>query len=261
MPEWALAIVPQATNIWAPDASLVNGVWHVYYAVSSYGSPVSVIGLVTTPSLASPVWTDRGLVIRSDKADNFNAIDPTLVEDTSSTPPSYWLVFGSFWSGIKAVRIDAATGKIAGDNTTVISLAQRPPPDALEGAFMVVRPDAHYLFVSWDYCCQGTMSNYSVHVGRSTHGFQGPYVDRNGVAMLEGGGSLFLGRGHGWAGGGGEGFLKSTTLAGRTVSTMILHAYDGRSGDPFMQLVDVAWGPDGWPMVAPASTTTTAASA
>jgi arabinan endo-1,5-alpha-L-arabinosidase len=149
MPEWALAIVPQATNIWAPDASLVDGVWHVYYAVSSFGSPVSVIGLVTTPSLASPVWTDRGLVIRSDKADNFNAIDPTLVEDTSTTPPSYWLVFGSFWSGIKAVRIDAATGKVGGDNTTVVSLAQRAPPDALEGAFMVVRPDAHYLFASW----------------------------------------------------------------------------------------------------------------
>lgn len=226
--------------------------WCLYYAVSSFGSPVSVIGLATTPSLAAPVWTDRGLVLRSGAGDGYNAIDPTLVEDSAAakaaaTAPSYWLVFGSFWTGIKAVRIDASTGKVDASNASVVALAQRAAPDALEGAFLVARPDAHYLFVSWDFCCRGAASNYSVHVGRSTAGVQGPFVDRDGVAMLDGGGSLLVGGGFGWAAGGGPGLLRGS--AQLRVSTMVLHAYDGESGDPFMQLVDVEWGPDGWPAV------------
>jgi arabinan endo-1,5-alpha-L-arabinosidase len=245
VPPWALALVPRATNLWAPDASLVAGRWCVYYAVSSFGSPVSAIGLVTSPSLGAPVWTDRGLVLQS--VASFNAIDPSLVEDTAVSPPAFWLVFGSFWSGIKMVRIDAATGLVDAGNASVVALAQRGAPDAIEGAFLVVRPDAHYLFVSWDYCCRGVQSNYSVRVGRSMRGIQGPYFDRSGVPMLDGGGSPLLAGAHGWAAGGGQSFLRSTMS--RNVSTMVLHAYDGVSGDPFMQLVSIAWGVDGWPAV------------
>ena len=73
----------------------------------------------------------------------------------------------------------------------------------------------------------------------------GPYVDRAGAPMLDGGGSLFVGGGHGWAAGGGPGFLR--TAAGVDDTRMVLHAYDGQTGAPYLQLVDVAWQADGWP--------------
>ena len=50
-PAWVRAAIPRASNIWAPDVSFFNGVWHLYYAVSTFGSQTSVIGLATTPSL------------------------------------------------------------------------------------------------------------------------------------------------------------------------------------------------------------------
>lgn len=247
LPAWVRRAVPAVGGLWAPDASFLGGRWLLYYAASSFGSDASAIGLATAASLGgAPAWEDRGPVLTSSRAAPFNAIDPTLAVDAATQQP--WLLFGSFWGGIYMVRVDAATGLVDAANSTRVHLAQRPPPDALEGAFLAPRPDAHYLFVSWDFCCRGVESNYSVRVGRSTAGVEGPYVDRGGVPLLQGGGTHLIGGGHGWAAAGGPGFLRET-LGGR-VSTMVLHAYDGVSGDPFLQLVQVVWGEDGWPSVA-----------
>ena len=49
----------------------------------------------------------------------------------------------------------------------------------------------YYLFVSFDHCCRGVNSDYKVMVGRS-RSLTGPYVDRAGKPMLEGGGTLVL---------------------------------------------------------------------
>jgi arabinan endo-1,5-alpha-L-arabinosidase len=114
-PAWITAALGTIPNLWAPDISYFDGLWHLYYAGSSFGSNNSVIGLATTPTLdpRSPRyhWTDQGLVFRSTSADNFNAIDPSLV---TAADGGKWLVFGSFWSGIKLIALDAATGKPAG---------------------------------------------------------------------------------------------------------------------------------------------------
>ena len=64
----------------APQVSFFNNRWHLYYAVSTFGSQGSVIGLATTtsldPSNASYGWTDQGLVLASNASLNYNAIDP-----------------------------------------------------------------------------------------------------------------------------------------------------------------------------------------
>ncbi|MGH8202334.1 MAG: family 43 glycosylhydrolase [Steroidobacteraceae bacterium] len=54
IPSWALALVPGTRGMWAPDVSRFSGGYRLYYAVSTFGSNRSVIGLATNTTL------DRG---------------------------------------------------------------------------------------------------------------------------------------------------------------------------------------------------------
>lgn len=58
---------------WAPDVNFINGLYTVYYAVSTGGSQTSAIGVATSPSMEPGTWTDLGEVISSTPADVFNA--------------------------------------------------------------------------------------------------------------------------------------------------------------------------------------------
>jgi arabinan endo-1,5-alpha-L-arabinosidase len=124
-PAWHKTLVPNAENsLWAPDISFRDGKYWLYYSVSSFGSNVSAIGLATATTLnpsGRAAWTDQGVAFRSVSSDNFNAIDPHVAVDTDGTP---WLSFGSFWSGIKMLKLDAATG-LPVANAQLISLANR----------------------------------------------------------------------------------------------------------------------------------------
>jgi arabinan endo-1,5-alpha-L-arabinosidase len=70
---------------WAPDVILVNGQYHLYYSVSTFGRQISAIGLATSPTLdpSSPNgrWTDRGPIIKSTNGSPYNAIDPSVLLD------------------------------------------------------------------------------------------------------------------------------------------------------------------------------------
>ena len=50
-PAWITDALGDIPNLWAPDISYFDGLWHLYYAGSSFGSNNSVIGLATTPTL------------------------------------------------------------------------------------------------------------------------------------------------------------------------------------------------------------------
>src|SRR4051794_14772020 len=43
-PAWITGALGNIPNLWAPDISFYNGLWHLYYAGSSFGSNNSVIG-------------------------------------------------------------------------------------------------------------------------------------------------------------------------------------------------------------------------
>ena len=144
-----------------PTFRSYNGKYHLYYALSTFGSRNSAIGLATNVTLdaADPdyKWVDEGMVLRSfqDK-DDWNAIDANLVVENEN---SVWLNWGSFWGGIKMRRLDPATGKPSDKDTTLYSLCSRPREQPIGGSveapFIVKHADYWYLFVSYDRCCRG----------------------------------------------------------------------------------------------------------
>ncbi|MDP9000584.1 MAG: arabinan endo-1,5-alpha-L-arabinosidase [Myxococcota bacterium] len=218
VPGWVTAATT-ATGLWAPDISYFSGAFHVYYAGSTFGSNTSVIGLTTTTTLSAPSWSDQGLVIQTKPPDNFNAIDPNVAFDQACQP---WLAFGSFWSGIKMRKLDAATGKLAVDDTTLYALASRNG-GAIEAPSIISHNGYYYLFVSFDACCQGTRSTYRTMVGRATN-ITGPYTDKAGAGMMQGAAEQLLATSGRYIGPGG-----GTAWKDGDAYLYAYHYYDGLS--------------------------------
>jgi arabinan endo-1,5-alpha-L-arabinosidase len=254
-PEWAVKTIPgYRGHTWAPDISFHNGLYYLYYSVSAFGKNTSCIGLATNKTLnpSSPdfKWQDHGKVIQSVPGrDDWNAIDPNLVRDEKGVP---WMAFGSFWHGIKLVRLSEDGASVASPEEwyTVASRSRNPVlPDsvagdaAIEGPFIFRKDNYYYLFVSWDYCCRGEKSTYKVMVGRSQQ-VQGPYVDRDGVPMNLGGGSLVVEGDREWNGAG-----HSATVTFDGVDYLVFHGYDAADGGRSkLRIGKISWI-NGWPVL------------
>jgi len=239
-PAWIAASVPGATNLWAPDISTFGGAYHLYYAASTFGSNSSCIGHATRDALASGTWTDRGSVICSNvghTGDDWNAIDPNVVLDAAGTP---WLAFGSFWGGIKMIKLDA-TGARADD--MLYAIAARPSNGgALEGAWVFERCGTYYLFTSWGSCCSSPY-DYNIRVGRAS-AVTGPYVDKAGTLLTKGGGTLVVAGNSAWVAPGHNAVI---VYGGRTYN--VYHALKGSSGGAAtLRIAELAWDADGWPV-------------
>lgn len=248
LPDWAQKAVPGTKGAWAPDISFFNGRFHLYYALSTFGGNQSAIGLLTAATLdpdgADHGWTDEGIVLESRASDDFNAIDPNLLVDADGKA---WLAFGSFWSGLKMIEINPATGKPASEKPQIHAVAERHAPDAIEASFVISRGGYYYLFASYDYCCRGVDSSYYTVVGRSKAP-DGPYVDRDGKPMMRGGGFLVLhadlDRTHRFKGPGGISVLRVPNR-----DYIVYHAYDAdHDGAPTLRIQPLGWSADGWPV-------------
>ena len=249
-PAWTTNAVPGFTGLfWAPDVLYFNGSYHLYYAVSTFGSQVSGIGLATNPTLdpSSPnyQWTDQGPVITSTNGSPYNTIDPSLCWDNSG---NLWMGFGSYWNGIYLIQLNTTNGLRISPNSPTYQLAYN---SSIEASYLWHRGGYYYLFVNWGSCCSGVNSTYNIRVGRSTS-ITGPYVDQNGVNMVNGGGTLFM-QGNGkYTGPGQVGILDE----GGTLS-LTHHYYDANSyapqydayGSPDFALLPLTWTGDDWPVV------------
>jgi arabinan endo-1,5-alpha-L-arabinosidase len=255
---WAVQTIKGFRNhIWAPDISYYNGLYYLYYSVSAFGKNTSCIGVATSKSLhpgsADFKWTDHGKVVQSVPGrDMWNAIDPNLAVDDKGDP---WLVFGSFWNGMKLVKLNKDRKSVAQPEQWY-TVASRPRnyilPDsvagdaAIEAPFIYKKDNYYYLFVSFDYCCRGEKSTYKIMVGRAGK-IEGPYVDRDGVPMNTGGGSLVLEGDKNW---GGVGHNAVVNINGEDY--VVFHAYDlSDKGRSKLRLEKLLWR-NGWPVIQPA---------
>lgn len=233
-PSWIAEQVPDAAGIWSPELAYFGGLYHLYYAVSTIGSSRSCIGHATTELLtAASEWLDTGPVICTKANDTFNAIDPNVLQ----TPDGQvWLAFGSYATGIKLVQLDATGAQTA---SNLRDIAARPEDGgALQAPALAQHGAFYYLFVSF-----GTDDSHRLMVGRAS-AVEGPYVDRAGRALLEGGGTAlfepsvrFLGAGS-----------NDVFLIGER-SYNIFHAYDAEDGGRAkLRLASMAWDAEGWPI-------------
>ncbi|MDB5247314.1 MAG: arabinan endo,5-alpha-L-arabinosidase [Segetibacter sp.] len=254
-PEWALkAVRGFRGHIWAPDISFHNGKYYLYYAVSAFGKNTSCIGVVVNKTLDSTSadykWEDQGKVIQSVPGrDLWNAIDPNLIVDESGTP---WLTFGSFWEGMKLVKLNQDFTAVAQPEVwhTVARRERKfEVPDsvagnaAIEGPFIFKKDKYYYLFVSWDYCCRAEKSDYKVVVGRSEK-VTGPYLDKNGVSLFLGGGSLVVqGDNKSWFG---AGHNSAYTFNGKDY--IVYHGYDAQDKGRSKLIIEALNWENGWPV-------------
>lgn len=252
-PQWAVDAVPgYRGHTWAPDIAYFNNKYYLYYSVSTFGKNGSCIGVAVNKTLnpSSPdfKWEDLGKVIQSFPGkDQWNAIDPNLIIDEKNVP---WLSFGSFWSGLKLVKLNSDLKTIA-QPERIFSIAARAKGsgndssggNAIEAPFIFKKGEYYYLFASWDYCCRGEKSNYKVVVGRSKQ-VTGPYLDKNAVTMTANGGTLVL-----------EGDAKEWFGAGHNAvyhadgkDYIIYHGYDAQDkGRSKLLINELTWDKEGWP--------------
>ena len=256
IPKWTRDSVPGFDkHVWAPDIIRWHNKWWLAYSCSTFGKNGSAIGLLSAAKLDSPIWNDEGCIVASrENRDNWNAIDPNFVIDDNDTP---WMVWGSFWDGTQIVRLDTTMHVAKGEKPR--TLARRYAPgtttaepnptsahagtNAIEAPFVMKHQGYYYLFVSWDYCCRGSKSNYRVAVGRSKN-VDGPYLDKRSNDMLNGGGTVLL-----------EGDKKQYEATGHCAAysidgkdIFICHGYSTEmKGAPVLIQREIRWTDDGWP--------------
>ncbi|MCC9642471.1 arabinan endo-1,5-alpha-L-arabinosidase [Rhodopirellula sp. JC740] len=241
---WVTEMIPsQRGHYWAPDIIELGDRYLLYYSVSSFGKNTSAIALASTTTLNpnDPAfgWTDEGIVIQSTRDDDFNAIDPALIQTQSG---ELWMSFGSFWSGLKLIRLDPQTGKRDAAVGKLHSIANYRQ---IEAPHIYQHDGWFYLFVNWGKCCSGVDSTYNIRVGRSRD-ITGPYLDKEGVDMANGGGTLllesegpFIGPGH------------ANVLHEDDRYWLSCHYYDGTErGRSRLSIQELTWSEDGWPQVA-----------
>lgn len=280
-PDWTFELVPNYDNVeWAPDIAYHDGTYYLYYSVSQFGRNNSAIGVATNKTLDPNdpdfKWVDHGPVVQSVPGrDMWNAIDPNLAFDDQGTP---WMSLGSFWEGLKIVKMDESLTDIARKPQTWHTIAARhrywklderdagdaANPElnydslytkkilemnrnmengAIEAPFIFKKNGYYYLFVSWDRCCRGVNSTYKIMVGRSKK-ITGPYLDRENKDMKFGGGTLVAKGNERWAAVGHE---AAYTFDG--TDYLIFHGYD-KTDDGKSKLIirEIKWE-NGWPTI------------
>lgn len=197
---------------WAPTTVERNGTFYCYYTLSTHGSRNSAIGVATSTQLDGSPWEDHGAIIRTGEGNGSdvwpftisNAIDASFIRD-NATGKAY-LNYGSYWHDIWQIPL----------TDDWLSIENPAKPDAVqlsfipgqafrpeEGSWMSYHDGYYYVWFSRGKCCSFDVrgfpvrgDEYNIRVGRSRT-VRGPFVDRDGKLLLDGGGTIVYASNHG----------------------------------------------------------------
>ncbi len=236
---WRRATAPGPRGM-APDAIKIGDRYYLYVARNIGAQPRAEVNMFWSKSLdpESPdyKWEPGGVVASSDGTEDCNAIDPGVLLDPNDG--RLWLVYGSYFGYIRLVELDPATGQRRDPNDKPVDLAIN-----CEAAIMIHHQGWYYLLATHGSCCRGADSGYNIRVGRSKK-ITGPFLDHEGIDMIQGGGKLFLGSGGRYIGPGHFGLID----LGDGVQKFSLH-YEAdldRGGASVLDIRPLLWK-DGWP--------------
>ncbi|PWN25591.1 Arabinanase/levansucrase/invertase [Jaminaea rosea] len=195
---------PGVASPWAPSLFYNSAaqVYQVFYCVSAFGTRSSAIALAVSSTGEPGSFQDKGALFFSSDRTDYNALDPAL------TPDGGHLSYGSYFGGVYIAKMTQGSGgdaSVSPDNLPgTLVAAGYANGNPVEGSYVYEskQQDAegyYYLFVSQGQCCGFDLAHlpaddtteYKVLVGRSKS-VTGPYLDKQGKDMAEGGGSLVL---------------------------------------------------------------------
>jgi len=236
-----------------------DSTYYLYYSPSAFAKNTSAIGVMTNKTLNQDdpnyQWTDHGMIVQSIPGRDFwNAIDANVyIERGWGGQATGWLTFGSFWGGIKLVKLAPDLKSLATPQEWyTVAMQERtfgmpdtdPGDGTIEAPFLYHRYQYYYLFVSTDYCCRGLDSSYKVVVGRS-RSVTGPYYDKDGLPMYAGGGTFVAGESTNYAG---VGHCAVYDFNGKTY--FVAHGYDKHdNGSSKLIVKEMTWDRTDWPSV------------
>jgi arabinan endo-1,5-alpha-L-arabinosidase len=225
----------------APDVIHIDDRYYVYVAANIGAQPKAAVNMIWTKSLdpESPdyKWEEGGVVASSDGIEDCNAIDPGVFLDPNDG--RLWLTYGSYFGYIRQVELDPKTGKRKDPKDKPRDLAIN-----CEASDMMYRDGWYYLLATHGSCCRGADSNYNIRCGRSRK-VTGPFLDAEGIDMIQGGGKLLAGSGGRVVGPGHFGLLD----LGDGVQKFSLHweADLDRGGASVLDIRPLLWK-DAWPL-------------
>jgi len=224
----------------APDLIHIGDRYYQYISRNVGAQPKAEINMIWSKSLDpdSPdyKWVEGGVVVSTNGIEDCNGIDPgTFLDPTTGR---LWLTYGSYLGYIRLVELDPKTGMRRHPNLRPFDIAIN-----CEASTMIYHDGWYYLLATHGSCCRGADSGYNIRVGRGKKP-TGPFLDDNGIDMIQGGGKLVIGSGGRVVGAGHFGLLD----LGEGVQKFSMHweADFDRGGASVIDIRPLLWK-DGWP--------------
>ena len=212
-PDWISKFVPTNDGaFWAPE--FIDNERILYSVASNFddgGSSCTALAIAEKEE-GKIIWKDSGMPLTCTtgtptKTKNgeieVEAIDPAfifspngraylitgggLIHGTEVNPENFQPLSGNWFSLDDSSWKTLARGPMSKEDEEGIGDGH----EWVEAPYVYYREGFYYLFVNWGSCCRGADSDYNIRVGRSKNPL-GPFLDKKGVNMVDGGGSLVL---------------------------------------------------------------------
>lgn len=227
-------------QMWASSLNCIEGKYVCYYARVPWECPDSAcIALAISDSPTKP-FRNLGDIMDGTGKQPLRGKDPCIFRNTDDG--SIWLMYKSPKGG--------AIIELEKDGTKVKANAEeiKVAPRTAMSPYIYRRGEYYYLIMSQGTCCEEESSTFHLVVTRSKD-FRGPYVDRKGLPVMDGGYEMllhsnehFIGPGH-----------TSQWITDDNGDTWLLYHSWVAGHIPDMQralmLDQVTWTEDGWPQI------------